>query len=88
MKQDKSHQCLLMYTTSWVFLNTMIEIHASCKQCQINLYSLPVLLYDKLLTSHQHFILSFIFKSKFCFIATIRVFQNFAVGTNQNTIHV
>jgi hypothetical protein len=46
----------------------------------------PVSLFDELLTSRKHIILSFIFKSisSSVLLLIIRVFQNFALGTNWN----
>jgi hypothetical protein len=64
----------------FLFLNVVNSV------TDINPYTLPASLFDVLLNSQRHTILSFILKPQlFHFIATIKGFQNFAVCADKNT---
>jgi hypothetical protein len=72
--------------TIYHILSLFFSIINSVKE--INLYCLPISLFDELPTSQRCVISSFVFKSEFCFVALIRVFQNIAVYANKNTVNV
>jgi hypothetical protein len=56
---------------------------------EVNQYCHPSSRFDDLPTSHRRIISSSIFRSKlFHFTVLIRVFQNFVVCTNQNTVDI